>query len=186
VPITINEIEVFINFHIFAILEFDLLIGYLLDKIFQEKYPHRSFSEKFGKTTSATHLEIPMVEHIPNEYPFEEVKFISPFISHRFPCETECPPSPLLKLKQCPSGRQNVVLDNGRDSMLILQDLSLEIVNSYAMDILLNGMCSYEHSNHLLILISKLFRRIVVDAYVYQKYCRSRSCIVVLALQLEH
>ena len=35
--VTINEIEVFIDFHIFAIVEFDLLIGYLLDKLFSRK-----------------------------------------------------------------------------------------------------------------------------------------------------
>jgi hypothetical protein len=86
--VTINKIEVFIDFHIFAILEFDLLIGYLLDKLFQEKYPHGSLSEKFGKVASATHLKIPMAEHIPNQDLFEEVKFISLFISHRFPYET--------------------------------------------------------------------------------------------------
>jgi hypothetical protein len=46
----INEkTEVFIYFHIFAILEFDLLLGYPLDKLFQEKYPHGSLSEEFGK-----------------------------------------------------------------------------------------------------------------------------------------
>ena len=34
VLVTINKIEIFIDFHIFAILEFDLLIGYPLDKLF--------------------------------------------------------------------------------------------------------------------------------------------------------
>jgi hypothetical protein len=33
-PIEINRIEVHLDFHIFAILEFDLLIGYPLDKLF--------------------------------------------------------------------------------------------------------------------------------------------------------
>jgi hypothetical protein len=66
VLVIINEIKVFIDFHIFSILEFDLLIDYQLDKLFQEKYPYRSLSEKFGKTASATHLDILMVEHIPN------------------------------------------------------------------------------------------------------------------------
>ena len=51
--------------------------------------------------------------------------------------------------------------------------------------VLLKTTCTYEDSNHLLILVSKLFRRMVVDAYVYQKYCRSRGCIVVPTLQLE-
>jgi len=119
VPIIIDKIEVFIDFDIFAILEFDLLIGYLLDKLFQEKYPHGSLSEKIGKTASATHLEIPMAEHLPNQDPFEEVKFISLFISHRFPCQTEHPSSPSLELKQCPSSHQNVVLDIGRDSTFV-------------------------------------------------------------------
>jgi hypothetical protein len=30
VPVIIDKIEVFIDFHIYAILEFDILIGYLL------------------------------------------------------------------------------------------------------------------------------------------------------------
>ena len=36
-PIIIDKIEVFIDFHIFAILEFELLIGHPLDNLFQEK-----------------------------------------------------------------------------------------------------------------------------------------------------
>jgi len=51
--------------------------------------------------------------------------------------------------------------------------------------VLLHTMCFYKDHNHPLILISKLFRRMVVDAYVYQKYCRSHRCTVVLTLQLE-
>ena len=43
----------------------------------------------------------------------------------------------------------------------------------------------YKDHNHLLILISKLFRRMVVDAYVYHKYCKFRSSTMVLTLQLE-
>ena len=34
VPVLIDKIEVFVDFHIFAILEFNLLIGYPLDKLF--------------------------------------------------------------------------------------------------------------------------------------------------------
>jgi hypothetical protein len=39
VPITIDEIEVFIDFHMYAILEFDLLIGHPLENLIQEKLP---------------------------------------------------------------------------------------------------------------------------------------------------
>jgi len=51
--------------------------------------------------------------------------------------------------------------------------------------ITLSTPCPYKDSNHLLILVSKLFRRMVVDAYVYHKYCKSHGSTMVLTLQLE-
>jgi hypothetical protein len=39
VLIVIDKTEVHLDFHIFAILDFDLLIGYPLKKLFQEKLP---------------------------------------------------------------------------------------------------------------------------------------------------
>jgi hypothetical protein len=141
------------------------------------------------------------------------VKFVSPFVSPRLsshPCETERPSSPSLKLKPCPSGHQNVVLDNGRDSA----DLFFEKENFCAMDnplaptletkkdttyehesftfetpqdscsllespefVSFMTTCYYEDPNH--------FRRMDVDAFVYQKYCKSHSSTVALTLQLE-
>ena len=153
-----------------------------------------------------------MAEHYPNHNPFEEVKFISLCISPELSCETERSSPPLLELKSCPSSHPNVVLNNGRDSILILHE------NFCAMDIskatlgikkdliaehesfsfvtpqvscsLLkfpelispSSTCYHEDHNHVSILVSKLFRRMVVDAYVYQKYCKSRGCIVALTL----
>ena len=186
-----DKTEVHLDFHIFAILDFDLLIGYPFEKLFQEKPFHGSLSEKLGETAFATpisRLEIPMAKHLPNHGLFKEVKFVSPFVSPKVsyhPCEIEHPSSPSLKLKTCPSGHPNVVLDNGRGSTLILFDISLKNDNFYAMDILLSTTCSYRNHNHISIIIYKLFRRMVVDAFVYYKYCKSRSCIVVLTLQLE-
>ena len=80
VPIEINETEVHLDFHIFAILDFELLIGYPFEKLFQEKPSHGSLNEEFKKTTFATpisHLDIPMAKYHPNHNPFEEVKFVS-------------------------------------------------------------------------------------------------------------
>jgi hypothetical protein len=51
-----------------------------------------------------------MVEHVPNHYPIEEAKFISPFVSPKLACETEHIPSSSLKPKSCPSSHPNVVL----------------------------------------------------------------------------
>ena len=116
-----------------------------------------------------------MAKHYPNQDPFEEVKFVTLFVS----------PSPSLEHKPCPSGQQNIVLDGGRDSTLILNDISLESKNFCAMDILFSPTCPYEDHNHLSILILKLFKRMVVDAFVYHKYCKSPSCIVAQTLQLE-
>ena len=70
--------------------------------------------------------------------------------------------------------------------MLILNVISPESKKFYTMDILFSPTCPYEDHNHLSILVFKLFKRMVVDAYVYHKYCKSHSGIVVLTLQLEH
>jgi hypothetical protein len=56
VPIKINETEVHLDFHIYTILEFELLIGHPLDNLFQEKPSHGSLSEEFGKTAFATQI----------------------------------------------------------------------------------------------------------------------------------
>ena len=51
--------------------------------------------------------------------------------------------------------------------------------------ITLSATSLYKDHNHLLVLVFKLFRRMVVDAFVYHKYCKSCSGIIVLTLQLE-
>ena len=74
--IKIDKTEVHLDFYIFAILEFDLLIGYPLEKLFQENFSHGNLNEEFGRTASTTHVDIPKVEHHPSTDPSEEVKFI--------------------------------------------------------------------------------------------------------------
>ena len=131
----IDKIKAIIDFHIFAILEFDLLIGYPLDKLIQEKPSYGGLDEKLGETAFAIpifHPEVPMAKQHPNHDQFEEVKFTFPFIAH--PCEIEHLSPLSLEPKPHPSGHQNVVLDSGRDSTLILHDISLKKENRYAMD----------------------------------------------------
>ena len=126
--VIINEIEVFIDFHIYAILEFELLIGHPLDKLFQEKPSHGGLNEKLGTTASAISIpcpESPKVKQQPNHNPFEEVKFISPFVSPKLAYETEQSSSPSLEPKPCPIGHPNIVL-NGQDSTLIVHDVSFK------------------------------------------------------------
>ena len=59
VPIEINEIEVCLDFHIYAILEFDILIGHPLENLIQEKPYHGGLDEKLGTTASATPIPCP-------------------------------------------------------------------------------------------------------------------------------
>jgi hypothetical protein len=220
----INQSEVFLDFHIYAILGFDLLIGLPLKKLLKEKSSHGGLDEKLGiaASTPIPKLKSPRVKHIPNHDPFEEEKFIFPFVSPRPTSETKCRLPPSLELEPCPSSYPNIVLNGGRDSMLILQDISLKEQNFHAMDmpkattletkqestnehvhfsfetshvpcsflrslefVSLLTTCPYEDPNHLLILVSKLFKGMVVDAYVYHKHCKYHSGTMKLALQLE-
>ena len=50
-PIKINENEVCLDFHIYAILEFDILIGHPLENFIHEKPSHGGLDENVGNTT---------------------------------------------------------------------------------------------------------------------------------------
>ena len=47
---------------------------------------------------------------------------------------------------------------------------------------MLSAPCTHEDNNHLMVLFCKIFRRLVVDVYVYRKHCRFRACTVALTL----
>jgi hypothetical protein len=47
-------------------------------------------------------------------------------------------------------------------------------------------MCFHENHNLISALVCKLFKRMVVDVFVYHKFCKSRESTMVLTLQLEH
>ena len=47
---------------------------------------------------------------------------------------------------------------------------------------MLSSRCTHEDYNQLKVLICKIFRRLVVDVYVYRKHCRFRGCTVTLTL----
>jgi hypothetical protein len=125
VPVIIDKTKVHLDFHIYAILEFDLLIGHPLENLIQEKPFHGALDEKFGEIAFATPtfcLESPKEKQQPNNNTFKEAKFISPFISPKLSYETKRVPSPSLEPKSCPSGHPNIVLDRGQDSTLIIHE----------------------------------------------------------------
>ena len=47
---------------------------------------------------------------------------------------------------------------------------------------MLSASCTHEDYNHLMVLFCKIFRRLVVDVFVYHKHYRFRGCTVALTL----
>ena len=81
VLITIDKIEVHLDFYIYFILDFDLLLGLPLEKLLAS---HGSLDEKLRETDSATatpHLENLLAKPLPEQNPFKEMMRTSPFIS---------------------------------------------------------------------------------------------------------
>ena len=81
VPITIDKIEMHLDFYIYDILDFDLLLGLPLEKLLAY---HGSLDEKLKGTSSATatpHLEKHLAKPLPEKNPLKEMMHTSPFIS---------------------------------------------------------------------------------------------------------
>jgi hypothetical protein len=79
--LVIDKIEVNLDFHIFDILDFDLHLGFPLEKLLASQ---GSLDKKLGKTTSATAtscLENSMVKQCPEPNLLREMMHESPFIS---------------------------------------------------------------------------------------------------------
>ena len=47
---------------------------------------------------------------------------------------------------------------------------------------MLSALCTHKDYNHPIVLFCKIFRRLVVDIYVYRKHCRFHGCTVALTL----
>ena len=126
-------------------------------------------------------------------------------------CEDERSSPPSTKFEPVPDGLEFVVLDLDRDTTMTFHDASLEMESQWAMELRCHGTnehgssafdilqkpcsfnatpessifsapCTHEDYNQLKVLFCKIFRRLVVDIYVYRKYCRFRGCTVALTL----
>jgi hypothetical protein len=130
VPITIDKIEVCLDFYIYNVIYFDLLLGYPLEKLLQKNVSQGSLDEKLRETGSAsatTYLENPMAKPLPKKKPLEKMMQVSPFVSSELVhfevtksanpkeynfeeilhlCEDEESSSPLLDFEPHPAGRE--------------------------------------------------------------------------------
>src|SRR6185369_13673624 len=138
VPITIDKLEVHLDFYIYDILDFDLILGLPLEKLLAS---YGSLDEKLRETGSATatpHLENLLAKPLPERNPLEEMMHTSPFISSEpVPfgvlessegynsedslhfCEDECSSSPLIEFEPLSDGLESIVLDLDRVLMLL-------------------------------------------------------------------
>ena len=207
VPITIDKIEVNLDFHIFDVLDFDLLIGYPPDNLHHT--PLGSLFEKLGEMTFATPcLENPSAKPFPKQNSLEMIVQTS---------------SSMIEFKPRPTSPHCVVLDHDRDTTMIFHDEPLAIENRWATESseALSLECkesgsidkhdsftlespppcffstppesvaccttnAFASCNLLKTLSSKTFRRMVVDTFVYHKHYKFRGCTIALTLQLKH
>ena len=80
VPLIVDKIEVNLDFHIFNILDFDLLLGFPLEKLLESQGSLDEMLRKTSSTTTTFCLENYMAKHFPEPNPLKEMMQESPFI----------------------------------------------------------------------------------------------------------
>ena len=107
VPLMVDETKVALDFHIFDVLNLNLLLGYPLEKLFDPSLG--SLDEKLREAASATTISCsghPMAEPLPKQDPLEKMMHISPFALSKlllikgvgFPTPHECDSDDTLHL----------------------------------------------------------------------------------------
>jgi hypothetical protein len=103
----------------------------------------------------------------------------STLILHEKSCAMDIPSAPTLQTK-----KEDPAVEH-KDFSFESPPVSCSLLEPLEF-VSLKTTCFHKNHNHISILVCKLFRRMVVDAFIYHKYCRSRGSIVVLTLQLKH
>ena len=239
-----EDVEVILDFHIFDVQDFDLLVGQPIEKFLRNAPTQNKLEVHLGKETISVQIAKStnsMTEPSLDSEPIEEVKgillvdspesllekdaerfieeeddYVEPVDISKF----ETPPRPPIEFEPLPSGPEKVVLDHDQDPTTISHDESLEMENTWAMEFdeaptleskvkdsldkhgsftpeipqepcsfnaspesgMLSASRTHEKSNHSKVFSCKIFRRVVVDAFVYRKHCKFRGCTVAITL----
>jgi len=155
VPLIIDKIEINLDFHIFDILDFDLLLCFSVEKLLASQGSLDVALRKTASAIATSCLENSVAKHFPEPNPLKEMMHESPFIpsesilsgvaksatSEEYDsevtlhfCEDERSLSPLSEFDPLPSGPEEVVFDHDRDSTMISHDESREMKNPWAME----------------------------------------------------
>ena len=82
-PLIIDKIEVNLDFHIFDILDFDLLLGSPFEKLIVHQGSLDEMLRKAASATTTSCLENPVAKHLPKPNLLKEMVYESPFISSK-------------------------------------------------------------------------------------------------------
>jgi len=153
-----EDIEVILDFHIFDVQDFDLLVGQPIEKFLTNAPTQIKLEVHLGKETISVQIAKStnsMTEPSLDTEPIEEVKGIllvdslesllekdvEEFIKEDdvpaepvYISEFKTPPRPPIEFEPLPSGPEKVVLDHDRDPTTISHDESLEMENTWAME----------------------------------------------------
>jgi hypothetical protein len=146
-PIFVNETQVLLNFYIFDVMKFDLLIGQPIERLIQEGQTRKlniKLEKNFELSLPITHSLNTKMVSLPELDPIEEVKVVSLddpiepnleddaqfFIDEEDedPIDPEPldellePHKPSIELKPLPFGLRYAFLNNDQDSLVIISD----------------------------------------------------------------
>jgi len=183
VPLIIDKIEVNSDFHIFHILDFDLLLGSPFEKLLTSQGFIDEMLRKTASATSTSCFENSMLKHFPKPNLLKEMVHKSPFISFEpilfeiarsatseekdseailIFCEDKRSSPLLSEFEPLSSGPEKVVLEHDRDSTMISHDKSIDIENPQAMECYeaptlesIKGDSIYEHGSFILVILQK-------------------------------
>jgi hypothetical protein len=157
VPLLVNKIKVNLDFHVFDVLDLDLLLGFPVEKLLDVS--RGSLDEKLREAASATtplFSKTSMAKPLHKKNPLEEMRHVSLFASFdpivteviKFStpqeydledplhlCEGERSSSSSIEFEPLPAGQYNVSLDFDQESTSSFHDVSLEMEKSLAMEI---------------------------------------------------
>jgi hypothetical protein len=191
VPLLVDKIKVILDFHVFDVLDLHLLLGSHIEKLFNAS--RGSLDKKLREAVSSTtplFSENSMVTPLPRQNPFKEMMHVSPLVSSepvldelvelftsqeydsddpRHLYEDERSSSPLMEFEHLPTGSYHVVFDRGRESTLFLHDASLEMENSWGMEIYKAPTLGPKERNSSKIMVASLLI-----------YLRNHVCIISL------
>jgi len=154
VLLTLDKIEVHLDFHIFDVLDFDLLIGYPLEiSLTSHQGSLAGLLRETAFATATPCLENLLPKPLPEQNPLKKMMHTSPFISSEpvllgvlesseeydpednlHFCEDERSSSSLIEFDPRPTSPHHIVLDHGRDTAMVVHDEPLEAENPWARE----------------------------------------------------